>query len=160
MTPYLAGDDHAQIIHCAEKYGLLFVMTKKGILYVYEMTSGVLVYWHKVIAQDNMKIVQWCRNCATDGIVIMLNNGDLIHIDVREDLVLDFLFNTQEISNDNVKLYVDLALQFRTQEGEKVVKGKFMQLFEDRQTEMAARVARSAPKNLLRRDREVFKLLY
>jgi len=94
MTPYLAADDYAQIIHCAEKFGLLFVMTKKGILYVYEMTSGVLVYWHKVIAQDSLKIVHWCRNCATDGIVILINNGDLIHIDVKEDRILDFIFST------------------------------------------------------------------
>jgi len=114
MTPYLSAKDSAKIIHCAEKYGLLFVMTKLGFLYVYEMTSGVLVYWHKVVAAEGMRIEQWCRNCATDGIVILLNNGDLIHIDVAEDKILDFILQTPQICPDNIKLYVDLALQFRT----------------------------------------------
>jgi len=114
MTPYLSDDDSCQIIHCAEKFGLLFVVTAKGILYVHEMTSGVLVFWHKVLSADSLKIVNWCRNWLTDGIVVMLNNGDLIHIDVVEDRVLDFIFDTPQISSDNVKLFVDLALQFRT----------------------------------------------
>jgi len=55
---------------------------------------------------------------------------------------------------------VDLALQFRTQEGEKLVKAKFLALLEDRQTELAAKIARAAPKNLVRRDKDVFRLLF
>jgi hypothetical protein len=124
------------------------------------MTSGVLVYWQHIITSSKVSIKQWCRNCKTDGIVVMTSNGDLLHIDVREDHILNFILKGPECCPDNVKLWADLALQFRTQEGEKVVKGEFMKLFEDRDTTQAAIIARAAPKALLRRNKDIFRMLY
>lgn len=57
IAPYLTAGDVPKIIHCAEKYGLIFLVTKAGYLYVYEMTSGVLVYWQKVLTDPVLKII-------------------------------------------------------------------------------------------------------
>jgi len=40
------------------------------------------------------------------------------------------------------------------------VKERFQKLFDDRQTFLAALIARAAPKNLIRRDRALFLGLY
>ena len=41
-----------------------------------------------------------------------------------------------------------------------MVKQKFLEYLEDRRVEMAAKIARAAPKGLVRRDRDVFRTLY
>lgn len=36
--------DLPMIVHAVEKYGVLFVVTKMGYLYVYEMSEAVLIF--------------------------------------------------------------------------------------------------------------------
>lgn len=84
----------------------------------------------------------------------MLNNGDLLHINVNEAQILDFVRTTPQLCPGNIKLFVDLALQFRTQEGEKVVLDHFTKAFQGGDWKLAGQIARSAPKALLRRNRD------
>jgi len=59
-------NDFPVVVHAVEKYGILFVITKFGYLFVYAMGTASLLYRQKITTS---LIFQSVKNTKTDGCI-------------------------------------------------------------------------------------------
>lgn len=81
----------------SQKYGLLFLITKFGFLFVYELTSAQCIYRTR-ISQDTIFV--GAKNTKNDGVYAINKQGNLISISVDENNLLGYMMqNCQNIQN-------------------------------------------------------------
>ena len=72
--PSTPNDFPIQLV-VAEKYGLLYIVTKFGFLYIYELSTVQQIY---KVRLSNQAIFAVAKNYTNDGILALSKNGSLI----------------------------------------------------------------------------------
>jgi clathrin heavy chain len=123
------------------KFGVLFIITKFGYLFMYEVSTCSLLYRHKLT--DQLCVVA-TRNPATDGMIVINKAGVVYSINVEENSLIPFITASNQIP-DNKTLSFKLAQRFHL----KGADGVFVQMFNQKMAtadyQGAANVARDAP---------------
>lgn len=73
--------DFPVLMQVAPKYGLIFIITKFGYLFLYESSSAALVYRQRI--SDQLIFVA-VRNMATDGMICINKAGQVFAINIDE----------------------------------------------------------------------------
>lgn len=76
-----APQDFPVLMHTVEKYGILFIITKMGFLFVYEIGSANLLLRQRIT--DNLIFVK-CKNTKTDGMICVNKSGKIYAINADE----------------------------------------------------------------------------
>ena len=69
------------------KYGVVFIITKMGFLYMYEVSTAALLYRQKVT--DQLCFVA-TRNEKTDGMIVINRAGQIYSVNVEESWSVTF----------------------------------------------------------------------
>lgn len=95
-------------MQAANKYGLIFMITKAGYLYLYEASKGSLVYRQRITDQ---LIIASTRNNNTDGMICINKTGQVIAINVDADNLVKYVMGAQHVP-DNKTIAFKLASRF------------------------------------------------
>jgi len=76
-----AGDFPVLMQDCP-RFGVLFIITKMGYLFMYEVSTAALLSRQKVT--DQLCFVS-TRNAATDGMIVINRAGHIFSINVEEN---------------------------------------------------------------------------
>lgn len=87
MAPDAIGD-FPVLMQVAPKYGLIFVITKLGYLFMFETSRAALIYRQRVT--DQMIFVA-VRNMSTDGMICINKVGQVFAINVEEQNLVKFV---------------------------------------------------------------------
>ncbi len=74
----------------SQKFGLLYIVTKHGQMYVYELSSCQKIYSQKVC--QNIVFVG-CKNTANDGLYLINKEGSLMSVHVNTQTLVPFLLS-------------------------------------------------------------------
>jgi clathrin heavy chain len=96
-------------MHVCTKYGLLFLATKFGFLYAYEITSTQLVYKIRI---SESPIFVGTRDQDQDGLYVIAKNGNVILIRVNPESLVPYILNNCKYIPDVVQLGFKLAARF------------------------------------------------
>ena len=146
-----APNDFPMIIQATNKYGLLFIITKAGYFYMYEVSRAALVYRQK-ISQE--LIVCSVRNHATDGMICINKSGQVLAINVDEANLVSYVMNAQHIP-DQKNVAFKLASRFGLQGADEIFLQQFQMALASSNYAEAARVAKDAPGTLLRNEETI-----
>ena len=105
MPPDVQGD-FPVLMQAVEKYGVVFVITKFGYLYMYEISNAVLLYRQRIT--DSLIFVA-AKNTTTDGMMCINKAGQVLAIDVEENNFIPYIMNVAKHIPDNVGLAFRLA---------------------------------------------------
>lgn len=141
-----AEGDFPVLIQDVPKYGVVFVITKMGFFYMYEISSASLVYRQKIT--DQVCFVS-TRNTNTDGMIVINKVGQIFSINVEESNLIPFISSAQHIP-DNKTLSFKLAQRFHLPGADDMFVLQFNQKLAAQDYAGAASVARDAPPHLLR----------
>ena len=142
-----APNDFPVVLHIIDKYGMVFLITNTGVLYVYEITSGALVFRSK-ISEDPCLFS--AKNSKTGGIYVINKKGKLLQINVDEKNLINFIMTfCKHISNAG-ELTFKLASRYSLPGADKIFVGLFKQQFQSGNWAESAKIARDAPGNVLR----------
>ena len=72
-------------MHVSSKLGLLYIVTKFGFLFVYEMTTALCIVRTRV---SNDVVFIGTRNSVTDGVMCINKAGVVLACDVDETLLV------------------------------------------------------------------------
>jgi clathrin heavy chain len=87
-------------MQASTKYGIVFMITKMGYLFMFETYKGSLIYRQRITDQ---LIFTCVRNVSTDGIICISKAGQVLSINVEENNLVKFVMNAQHIpDNKNV----------------------------------------------------------
>lgn len=143
--------DFALSMHVDNKHGTLFIFTKAGFLYLYEIQSAKCIFAKRVSQQTMFASVPYED---TNGVLTVDQAGRVISIGIDEDTVVSYI-------KDELKDF-ELALKYAMRYKLKGVDDIFQQQFEKavamRNVPAAVKVAAEAPGTVLRTRQTILAL--
>lgn len=137
----------------SEKFGFIFVVTKMGLLFVYDLENLTAIYRQRISA-DPVFLAQGAP--STGGVYVINRRGAVLHVTVNPETMVPFI--SQSLKN------VDLAIKVATRGQLPGAEGLFLQQFERQFStglhREAAETAANAPGGVLRTQvRSVYMFL-
>ena len=137
------GDDFPVSMHISEKYGVIYVVTKNGLLFVYDLETATAIYRNKI---SNDPIFIACGAPSNGGLYAVNRRGQVLLINLNEPAVVPFIAGQLT----NIELALSLAQRGNLPGAEALVMPKFDMLFNSGNFKGAAELAADSPKGVLR----------
>jgi len=137
------ADDFPVSMHISEKYGVIYVVTKNGLLFVYDLETATAIYRNKV---SNDPIFIACGSPSTGGFYAVNRRGQVLLMNLNEAAVVPFISGQL----NNIELALSLAQRGNLPGAEALVMPKFDMLFNSGNFKGAAELAADSPKGVLR----------
>lgn len=137
------ADDFPVALQISEKYGLVYVVTKLGLLFVYDLETATAVFRNR-ISPDPIFLA--CTSDTTGGIYAINRRGQVMLATVNEQTMVPFV--SQQLNN--LELALALAKRGNLPGAEGLIGQQFERLFASGQFKEAAECAAESPQGLLR----------
>eukprot|EP00824_Muranothrix_gubernata_P013157 TRINITY_DN2754_c0_g1_i2.p1 TRINITY_DN2754_c0_g1~~TRINITY_DN2754_c0_g1_i2.p1 ORF type:complete len:1581 (-),score=427.08 TRINITY_DN2754_c0_g1_i2:505-4755(-) len=139
--------DFPVIMQPSEKYGVIFMISKMGYLFIFEMATGETIFRNRI---SNDLVFCSAKNTSNDGILCINRKGQVLSVAIDEEKVIPYILNSCGHIPDNVGLAFKMAQRSNLPGADELFVKQFNQLLAQADYSGAARVAISAPGDLLR----------
>ncbi|CAM0950540.1 unnamed protein product [Alopecurus aequalis] len=143
-------DDFPVAMQISQKYGLVYVITKLGLLFVYDLETASAVYRNRISPDP---IFLTAESSTTGGFYAINRRGQVLHATVNDATVVPFVSGQL----NNLELAVNLAKRANLPGAENLVVQRFQELFVQTKYKEAAELAAESPQGLLRTPETVAK---
>lgn len=144
FPPAAAGVvDFPVAMQISDKYGVIYMITKAGFLYLFDLATGTTIYMNQISAQT---IFVTAPHTATSGITGVNRNGQVLLVSVDETNIIPYICNTLK----NFELAISLASRANLPGAENLFVEHFNKLFQQGLFKEAAKVVAESPGGLLR----------
>lgn len=140
-------NDFPILMSFVESYGLIFLITNAGFLYVYEATKAVLIFRCKV-SEDSCMFS--AKNSKTGGVYVINKTGKMLLINVDTNNFLPFVMNYCKNVDNILELCTNLAARYSLPGAEKIFLSLFKNHMQNGNYLEAAKVCRDTPGDTLR----------
>ncbi|KAL1533145.1 Clathrin heavy chain [Salvia divinorum] len=140
------ADDFPVAMQISHKYGLIYVITKLGLLFVYDLETATAVYRNRMSPDP---IFLTSEASSIGGFYAINRRGQVLLATVNEATVVPFL--------NNLELAVNLAKRGNLPGAENLVVQRFQELFAQTKYKEAAELAAESPQGILRTPETVSK---
>jgi len=124
------------------KHGVLFVVSKSGMLFMYEIQSG-----KQIFGQQASKVTMFANAMHEEsGIVSIDQNGRMSHFYVDDKNIVNFICQTL----NDYDLGVQMAKRYNLPGAENIFKEQFARLMQSGRYQEAMELAAASPQNTLR----------
>ena len=150
---YPSGSENDFPIHvyCHAKLGLVFILTKMGLLFVVDVLSGALVIRSKL---GDLQLMTVAKNNLTDGLILVSRQGNVMTVDVDEEPLVNYVRDTKQLPDLAKKLSIKGGLPG----SEQIYVNKFSGLVSQGLYKEAAKLAARSPKDILRNKNTINSL--
>jgi len=152
--PPEAPNDFPVAMQMSEKHGMLFLVTKMGFLFIFECSTGAVIFRNRISAET---IFITCKNSATAGIIAVNRRGQVLNIGIDEQNIVPFIQNQLRNIPNNVELAIKLAQRYGLGGADELFVQQFNRMLASGDYKGAASVAASAPGTVLRNNETINK---
>ncbi|KAI8476142.1 MAG: vesicle coat protein clathrin, heavy chain [Monoraphidium minutum] len=145
------ADDFPVSLQISERFGLVYVVTKLGLLFVYDLETATAVYRNR-ISPDPIFLA--APSDTTGGIFAVNRRGQVLLATVNEAAMVPFV--SQQLNN--LDLALTMARRGNLPGAEGLVAQQFERMFAAGQHKEAAEVAAESPQGILRTKEVVERL--
>eukprot|EP01025_Chloroclados_australasicus_P037130 TRINITY_DN3781_c1_g3_i1.p1 TRINITY_DN3781_c1_g3~~TRINITY_DN3781_c1_g3_i1.p1 ORF type:complete len:1706 (-),score=246.11 TRINITY_DN3781_c1_g3_i1:418-5535(-) len=149
--PQEFADDFPVALQIDERFKLIYVITKFGLLFVYDLETATAVYRNRV-SQDPVFLT--APGSANGGVYALNRKGQVLSMGVNEATMVNFVSNQLK----NVDLALAIAKRGNLPGAENLVVQQFEQYFTSGQYKQAAEVAADSPMGILRKRETIDRL--
>lgn len=137
-------------MHVSQKYGILYIMSKFGHLFLYELTTGSLLFRQQIsVPQDSVFI--GARNSINDGILVISKSGSLISAVIDEKSYISHLVTQCSYAIPDISsVALKLASRYSLPGCDNLFVDLFNNMLVSGNYQGAAKIAAQAPGTLLR----------
>ncbi|RVX03194.1 Clathrin heavy chain 1 [Vitis vinifera] len=144
------ADDFPVAMQISHKYGLIYVITKLGLLFVYDLESASAVYRNRISPDP---IFLTAEATSIGGFYAINRRGQVLLATVNEAAIVPFVSGQL----NNLELAVNLAKRGNLPGAENLVVQRFQELFAQTKYKEAAELAAESPQGILRTPDTVAK---
>lgn len=148
---YADPSDFAIAMQASDKHGVVYIITKSGLLYVYEVETASLLYQTRV-SQDTIFIT--APYSSTSGLIGVTRSGRVVVISIDEQTVIPYITNTL----NNTNLAVKIASRANLSGADGLYLSQFDSLLQTNQVQQAIELAANSPQGILRTPQTIQKL--
>ncbi|KAK7849835.1 clathrin heavy chain 1 [Quercus suber] len=144
------ADDFPVSMQVSQKYGLIYVITKLGLLFVYDLETATAVYRNR-ISPDPIFLTS--EAASVGGFYAVNRRGQVLLATVNEDTIVKFVSDQLK----NLELAVNLAKRGNLPGADELIIQRFQELFAQTKYKEAAELAAESPNGILRTPDTVAK---
>ncbi|GFY82126.1 clathrin, heavy chain [Actinidia rufa] len=144
------GDDFHVAMQISHKYSLIYVITKLGLLFVYDLDTATAVYRNRISPDP---IFLTAEASSVGGFYAINRRGQVLLATVNEATIVPFVSGQL----NNLELAVNLAKRGNVPGAENLVVQRFQELFAQTKYKEAAELAAESPQGILRTPEIVAK---
>ncbi|TQD92135.1 hypothetical protein C1H46_022292 [Malus baccata] len=144
------ADDFPVSMQISEKYGLIYVVTKLGLLFVYDLETATAVYRNRISPDP---IFLTAEASTVGGFYAINRRGQVLLATINEQTIVPFVSGQL----NNLGLAVSLAKRGNLPGAEDLVVQRFQELFSQTKYKEAAELAAESPMGILRTPDTVAK---
>ncbi|CAN1812043.1 Clathrin heavy chain 1 [Linum perenne] len=144
------ADDFPVAMQISHKYNLIFVITKLGLLFVYDLETAAAVYRNR-ISPDPIFLTS--EASSVGGFYAINRRGQVLLATINEATIVSFV--SEQLNN--LELAVNLAKRGNLPGAENLVVQRFQELFAQTKYKEAAELAAESPQGILRTPDTVAK---
>ncbi|KAG5061111.1 hypothetical protein JHK87_002140 [Glycine soja] len=144
------ADDFPVSMQISNKYGLIYVITKLGLLFVYDLETATAVYRNRISPDP---IFLTTEASSEGGFYAINRRGQVLLATVNEATIVPFVSGQL----NNLELAVSLAKRGNLPGAEELVVKRFQELFAQTKYKEAAELAAQSPQGVLRTPDTVAK---
>ncbi|EFJ17279.1 hypothetical protein SELMODRAFT_115182 [Selaginella moellendorffii] len=145
------ADDFPIAIQMSQKYGVIYVLSKMGLLFVYDLETAVAVYRNRISVDPFFISADAPSN---GGFYAVNKRGQVLMGTINETTIISFISDQLK----NMDLAVSLAKRANLPGAEKLVVQRFHELVSQTKYREAADLAAESPQGVLRTPETVAKL--
>ena len=138
------ADDFPVAMQASPRFGLAYVATKAGLLFVYDLASGAAVYRNRV--SPDPVFLTAADSPASGGLYLVNRRGQVLHATVNEAVMVPFVAGQLK----NVDLALALASRGNLPGADALAAAHFDKLFAGGDFKGAAEAAAASPQGALR----------
>lgn len=143
FTPREAVGDFPVALQTSKRYGVAFMITKLGYIYLFDVASGKTIFCNRI---SSTVVFTTVPEKTHDGIIGINQNGQILIVTVDESTLVPYIVNTL----NDIPLAITFASRCNLPGAEELFVRQFNQLFQTGDFQSAARVAAEAPAGILR----------
>lgn len=140
-------NDFPVLMNFIEKYGLIFVVTNAGYLFVYEVSKGVLIIRCKISEESCLFSA---KNSKTGGLYLITKGGKFLSVNVETNNLLPFIMQYVKNVDNILELCTSMASKYSLPGAEKLFTAAFRNHMQNGNYLEAAKIARDTPGDTLR----------
>lgn len=144
-------NDFPVSVEVSNKYGIVYVITKYGLIHLYDLETGVCIFMNR-ISQD--PIFTATKFEATSGVLAINRKGHVLSVSLNEETVIPYILNNL----GNASLALALASRGGLPGADNLYQQQFNQLLNSGNFNEAAKIAANSPRGILRTQETVQKL--
>ncbi|KAL7229187.1 hypothetical protein ACSBR2_007811 [Camellia fascicularis] len=144
------ADDFPVAMQISHKYSLIYVITKLGLLFVYDLETATAVYRNRISPDP---IFLTAEASSVGGFYAVNRRGQVLLATVNEATIVPFVSGQL----NNLELAVNLAKRGNLPGAENLVVQRFQELFAQTKYKEAAELAADSPQGILRTPDTVAK---
>jgi clathrin heavy chain len=152
--PQGGAADFPVFMSFASKFGLLYVVTKTGMIFIFEVTTGQRILASKL--SDSI-VIMGALNTATDGLFVFNKNGNVIQLDIDSSYIVEFIKTYCTHIPNAPEVAMNLAIRNGLPGAEQYFAQKFNSFMMNLQYKEAAETVASSPGTLLRNKETIEK---
>lgn len=154
VYPQPSPTDFPIFMSFASKFGLLYVLTRSGTIFLFEVSTGARLLASRL---SDALVITACLNYTTDGILVLNKNGNIIQLDIDPPALIDYIKSqSMAIPNAN-ELAMSLAIRNGLPGAEQHFVQKFNTFMMNGQYKEASEVVAASPGNILRNKETIEK---
>ena len=141
------GNDFPVLMDILDKFGVIFLATNSGFLYIYEITKGILIFKCKV-SEDSLLFS--AHNSNTGGMMYINKSGKLFGVDVDRNNILPFIMNFCKNAPGVMEVVTRMAARFNLPGAENIFMTAFKNFMQSGNYQEAAKIVAQTPGDTLR----------
>lgn len=140
---YADPTDFALAMQASDKHGIIYVVTKSGLLYLYDVEKAFLLYQSHVTT-DTIFIT--AQHSSTNGMIGITRSGQVVVVSVNEQTIIPYI--TDKLNNTEIA--VRLAARANLSGADNLYLSQFSSLLQTNQIQQAIELAADSPHGILR----------
>eukprot|EP00741_Cyanophora_paradoxa_P015948 tig00000042_g15397.t1 len=141
VFPPEAAQDFPVAMQISEKYGIVFVISKFGYIFLFDLESGQQIYMNRV-SMDTIFVT--AKHESTDGVIGVNKRGQVLSVSIEEGAIVQYL------GMMSPELALKVASRANLPGAEPLFIAQFNNLFQAMRFKEAAELAAVAPQGSLR----------
>ena len=142
--------DFPVAMQASEKHGMVYMITKAGYLYLYDLETATLVYQNRVSAET---IFVTAPHESTNGVIGVNKNGQVLSVSINESTIVRYL--TQK---GMTELAIKLAARANLEGAGDLYVQQFNNFLSQGNIDAAVKIAVDSPQGLLRTPQTIQRL--
>ena len=142
-----SSNDFPVLMDVLDRFGVIFLATNAGFLYIYEITKGIMIFKCKL--SENSLLFS-SHNSNTGGMMYINKSGKLLGVDIDRNNLLPYMMNFYKNAPNIMEVVTRMAARFNLPGAENIFMSAFKNFMQQGNYQEAAKIVAQTPGDTLR----------